>query len=101
MPRGYDRPLYIQPFDHRGSFQSGLFGFKPPLSPAQTAEIAGSMQIIYDGFRAALAGGGFAVGRTAFWQPLVDWKAGKATREQAAARIASRYREFVDLFEGK
>jgi len=44
---------------------------------------------------------GFAVGRTAFWDPLVDWKSGKATREQAAARIASRYREFVDLFEGK
>jgi hypothetical protein len=21
MPRGYDRPLHIQPFDHRGSFQ--------------------------------------------------------------------------------
>jgi len=44
---------------------------------------------------------GFAVGRTVFWDPLVDWKAGKATREQAVARIASRYREFVDLFEGK
>ena len=302
MPRGYDRPLYIQPFDHRGSFQSGLFGFKPPLSDAQTAEIAGAKQIIYDGFRAALAGGapaekagilvdeqfgaailrdatakgiatacpaeksgqdefdfeygedfarhieafdptfckvlvrynpegdrslnqrqagrlkrlsdylagakrsrfmfellvpaekaqldalkgdkraydlqvrprlmveairdlqtagvepdlwkiegldrredceavvaaaraggrdhvgcivlgrgendqkvrewlgtaqkvpgfiGFAVGRTVFWDPLVDWKAGKATREQAVARIAKRYREFVDLFEGK
>ena len=57
MPRGYDRPLYIQPFDHRGSFQSGLFGWKPPLSDAQTAEIAGAKQIIYDGFRAALAGG--------------------------------------------
>ena len=302
MPRGYDRPLYIQPFDHRGSFQSGLFGYKSPLSEAQTAEIAGSKQIIYDGFRAALSGGapadkagilvdeqfgaailrdakakgittacpaeksgqeefdfeygedfarhveafdptfckvlvrynpegdralnqqqaarlkrlsdylagakrslfmfellvpaekaqldalkgdkkaydlqvrprlmveairelqkagvepdlwkiegldrredceamvaaaraggrdhvgcivlgrgendqkvrewlgtarkvpgfiGFAVGRTVFWDPLVDWKAGKATREQAVARIASRYREFVDLFEGK
>jgi myo-inositol catabolism protein IolC len=302
MPRGYDRPLYIQPFDHRGSFQSGLFGFKPPLSDAQTAEIAGAKQIIYDGFRSALAGGapadkagilvdeqfgaailrdarakgiatacpaeksgqdefdfeygedfarhieafdptfckvlvrynpegdrslnqqqagrlkrlsdylagakrslfmfellvpaekaqldalkgdkraydlqvrprlmveairelqkagvepdlwkiegldrredceaivavaraggrdhvgcivlgrgendqkvrewlgtarkvpgfiGFAVGRTVFWDPLVDWKAGKATREQAVARIATRYREFVDLFEGK
>jgi myo-inositol catabolism protein IolC len=297
MPRGYDRPLYIQPFDHRGSFQSGLFGWKPPLSDAQTAEIAGSKQIIYDGFRLALAGGvpaekagilvdeqfgaailrdakakgiatacpaeksgqdefdfeygedfarhieafdptfckvlvrynpagdralnhrqaarlkrlsdylagakrshfmfellvpaekaqldalegdkraydlqvrprlmveaigdlqkagvepdlwkiegldrrddwaaradgrdhvgcivlgrgendqkvrewlgiarkvpgfiGFAVGRTAFWDPLVAWHAGKATREEAAARIASRYREFVDLFEGK
>jgi myo-inositol catabolism protein IolC len=44
---------------------------------------------------------GFVVGRTVFWDPLVDWKAGKATREQAVARIASRYREFVDLFEGK
>ena len=57
MPRGYDRPLYIQPFDHRGSFQTGLFGWKPPLSDAQTAEIAGAKQVIYDGFKAALAGG--------------------------------------------
>ena len=24
MPRGYERALYILPFDHRGSFQSGL-----------------------------------------------------------------------------
>lgn len=55
--RGYDRALYIQPFDHRGSFQSGLFGWTPPLSDAQTAEIAGSKQIIYDGFQAALAAG--------------------------------------------
>lgn len=57
MPRGYDRPLYVQPFDHRGSFQSGLFGWKPPLSEAQTAEIAVSKRIIYDGFLAALAAG--------------------------------------------
>jgi myo-inositol catabolism protein IolC len=57
MPRGYDRPLYVQPFDHRGSFQSGLFGWKPPLSEAQTAEIAASKRIIYDGFLAALAAG--------------------------------------------
>ncbi len=57
MPRGYDRPLYVQPFDHRGSFQSWLFGWKPPLSEAQTAEIAVSKRIIYDGFLAALAAG--------------------------------------------
>lgn len=57
MPRGYDRPLYVQPFDHRGSFQSGLFGWKSPLSAAQTAEIAASKRIIYDGFLAALAAG--------------------------------------------
>lgn len=57
MTRGFDRPLYILPFDHRGSFQTGLFGWKPPLSEAQTAEIASSKQIIYDGFKTALAGG--------------------------------------------
>jgi myo-inositol catabolism protein IolC len=57
MPRGYDRPLYILPFDHRGSFQTGLFGWKPPLSGVQTAEVSASKQIIYDGFRSALAGG--------------------------------------------
>jgi myo-inositol catabolism protein IolC len=57
MPRGYDHALYILPFDHRGSFQSKMFGWKSPLSEAQTAEIAGAKQIIYDGFHAALAEG--------------------------------------------
>jgi len=57
MPRGYDRALYVMPFDHRGSFQSGLFGWKAPLSVEQTADVAASKQIIYDGFRAALGDG--------------------------------------------
>ena len=57
MPRGYDRPLYVQPFDHRGSFQTKMFGWQSPLSDAQTAEIAASKRVIYDGFLAALAGG--------------------------------------------
>jgi hypothetical protein len=41
MHQGYDRPLYILilPFDHRNSFQAKMFGLKPPLSEAQTAEI--------------------------------------------------------------
>jgi hypothetical protein len=81
MPRGFDRALYVLPFDHRGSFQAKLFGWEPPLSDAQTAEIASAKQIIYDGFRSAL------------------WRAKKPTREQAVAEIARRYREFVDLFE--
>jgi 5-dehydro-2-deoxygluconokinase len=42
---------------------------------------------------------GFAVGRTDFWQPLVDWRDKKISRETAVDEIASRYREFVDLFE--
>jgi myo-inositol catabolism protein IolC len=57
MPRGYDRPLYILPFDHRGSFQTKLFGWKPPLSETQTAEVAGTKRVIYDGFKSALGGG--------------------------------------------
>jgi myo-inositol catabolism protein IolC len=42
---------------------------------------------------------GFAVGRTTFWQPLIDWRAQKTTREAAVTEIARRYREWVSLFE--
>jgi myo-inositol catabolism protein IolC len=57
MPRGFDRQLYIQPFDHRGSFQTKMFGWQSPLSDTQTAEIAAVKRVVYDGFLAALAGG--------------------------------------------
>jgi myo-inositol catabolism protein IolC len=57
MPRGFDRQLYIQPFDHRGSFQTKMFGWQSPLRDTQTAEIAAAKRVIYDGFLAALAGG--------------------------------------------
>jgi 5-dehydro-2-deoxygluconokinase len=42
---------------------------------------------------------GFAVGRTTFWDPLVDWRAHKISRAAAAAEIARRYREWVTTFE--
>jgi myo-inositol catabolism protein IolC len=57
IPRGYDRPLYILPFDHRGSFETKMFGWNEPLTADQTAQIAAAKQVIYDGFKAALAGG--------------------------------------------
>ena len=57
MNIGYDKPLYIQPFDHRGSFQTKLFGWKGKLADEQTAQIAAAKQVIYDGFEAALAAG--------------------------------------------
>jgi len=57
MPRGYDRALYILPFDHRASFQTKMFGWKSPLSESQTSEIAAAKRVIYDGFKAALAAG--------------------------------------------
>jgi hypothetical protein len=54
---GYDRPLYILPFDHRGSFQTKLFGWTGALTAEQTAEIAASKQVVYDGFKAAIKAG--------------------------------------------
>lgn len=42
---------------------------------------------------------GFAVGRTTFWDPLVNYRAQRITREAAVAQIAASYREWVDLFE--
>jgi myo-inositol catabolism protein IolC len=44
---------------------------------------------------------GFAVGRTSFWEPLVAWRDGKITREQAVENIARRYCEWVKVFEGQ
>ena len=54
---GFDKPLYILPFDHRGSFQTKLFGWTGTLTIHQTAQIAASKQVIYDGFKAALQAG--------------------------------------------
>lgn len=82
MVRGFDRPLYIQPFDHRGSFQTRLFGWKSPLSDAQTAEIAGAKQVIYEGFQSALAGGVPAAKAGI----LVDEQFGAAILRDAAAK---------------
>ena len=55
--RGYQKPLYILPFDHRGSFETGMFGWKGALDAEQTAQIAAAKQVIYDGFQQAVAGG--------------------------------------------
>jgi 5-dehydro-2-deoxygluconokinase len=42
---------------------------------------------------------GFAVGRTTFWDALVQWQARRITREAAVEAIAERYRQWVDIFE--
>lgn len=41
---------------------------------------------------------GFAVGRTIFWQPLADHKAGKINRKEAVERVAQNYGEFTELW---
>jgi 5-dehydro-2-deoxygluconokinase len=57
MAIGFDKPLYILPFDHRGTFQKNMFGWTGSLTPAQTEEIAAVKQVIYEALVAAVAGG--------------------------------------------
>jgi myo-inositol catabolism protein IolC len=42
---------------------------------------------------------GFAVGRTSFWQPLVDVEAKRISRGEAAAHIAHNFEEWIHIFE--
>jgi hypothetical protein len=44
---GFGRPLYILPFDHRGTFQAKMFGWKGALTAEQTAEIAAMKRVVY------------------------------------------------------
>ena len=57
MTLGFDKPLYILPFDHRGSFETKMFGWEGALTDEQTGQIAAAKQVIYDGFQAAVAAG--------------------------------------------
>src|SRR5437879_5033082 len=57
MALGYDRRLYIAAFDHRGSFETQLFGLKHAPSASEAARIADAKALIYEGFLAALDDG--------------------------------------------
>lgn len=41
---------------------------------------------------------GFAIGRTIFWQPLVDYKENKIDKETAIKQIGQKYKKFYDIF---
>ena len=57
MTIGFDKPLYVLPFDHRATFQTKMFGWKGTPTAEQTAQIAAAKQVIYDAFQAAVAAG--------------------------------------------
>src|SRR5262249_17214965 len=79
---GFDRPLYLLPFDHRGSFETEIFGWRGPLSPTQPGEIAAAKQVTYEGFMTALAAGA-PQSKAGI---LVDEQFGSAILRDAAAR---------------
>jgi hypothetical protein len=87
MNIGFGQPLYIQPFDHRGSFQTKMFGWKGKLTREQTAEIAAAKQVIYDGFKAAV------IRLSALWEaPSVHVRTAGPGRE-GAARLSNQKRK--------
>ena len=57
MSLGFDRPLDVLPFDHRGSFETGMFGCKGALTNEHTSQIAEAKRVIYDGFKSTVEQG--------------------------------------------
>ncbi len=55
MITGYTRPLYFLPFDHRGSYISGIFKWKEPLNVEQMVSVARTKHVIYAGFERTIA----------------------------------------------
>jgi myo-inositol catabolism protein IolC len=44
---------------------------------------------------------GFAVGRTIFWEPLAEFRAGRLSEPKAIEGIAGNYLGFVDLWRSE
>jgi len=82
MNIGFDRPLYVLPFDHRASFSEDDQKVRHWFTTV--AAVPGFI--------------GFAIGRTAVWDPLVNYLAKKINRETAVKKIAASYEAWVDVF---
>ncbi|MGO8959203.1 MAG: 2-deoxy-5-keto-D-gluconate 6-phosphate aldolase domain-containing protein [Streptosporangiaceae bacterium] len=57
MTLGWDKPLYLMAFGHRGSFEHGLFGASPPVPAEVHAGITNAKEIIFEAHMQALAAG--------------------------------------------
>jgi myo-inositol catabolism protein IolC len=54
---GYDKPLYMLAFDHRGSFQKDLFGITGTPDASESQRISEAKQVIYEAFELVLRDG--------------------------------------------
>ena len=54
MTLGYDKPLYILAFDHRGSFQKKFFGVAGEPNEEETVRISDAKTVIFEGALRAL-----------------------------------------------
>ncbi len=49
MTLGHDGKLYILAFDHRGSFQTKMFGIEGDPTPEETETISDAKKLIFEG----------------------------------------------------
>jgi myo-inositol catabolism protein IolC len=56
MELGYEKPLYILAFDHRGSFLK-LAGIRGEVTPEAARRVQDAKEVIYEGFRQAVEAG--------------------------------------------
>jgi myo-inositol catabolism protein IolC len=54
---GYDKPLYMLAFDHRGSFQRDLLGIEGTPTEAEAERISETKRILFDAFTLAVEDG--------------------------------------------
>jgi myo-inositol catabolism protein IolC len=80
MTLGYDQPLYLLAFDHRGSFEKGLFGTEEPVSAQVKAGIADAKEIIFEGHLEAVESGAVPAAAAGV---LVDEEFGTSVARQA------------------
>src|SRR3954452_21615125 len=57
MTIGFNKDLYVLPFDHRATFKTKMFGWKGALTAEQAAQIEAAKRVIYDAFKAAVSAG--------------------------------------------
>ena len=81
MALGYDKPLYVLAFDHRGSFQKKFFGVTGEPNEEETARISDAKRVIFEGALRALDEG---VSKTSAGV-LVDEQFGADIARQAKA----------------
>jgi myo-inositol catabolism protein IolC len=81
MELGYDGPLFILAFDHRGSFQKKFFGVTGEPTAQEVERISDAKHVIFEGFQRALDEG---ADRTSAGL-LVDEQFGAAIARKAKA----------------
>jgi myo-inositol catabolism protein IolC len=76
---GYAPRLYLLAFDHRGSFEQGLFEATPPISDSVRASIVDAKNLIYEAHLQAVSDGA----KAALCGVLVDEEYGTAVARRA------------------